>query len=179
MQRSWRSDADKLTFIACLATASLFEDSEVKAGELDSPSQMIGDVNLFLTADDSPRTCTGELELMIAPLAHRRRGYGRATVLAFLHYVAIYLSSILAEFAAKEGVENMVLSQLKVKIGESNKKSIGLFESIGFVKIRETSNYFGEFELVLEGDLDEERTKALLEKWGVQSWKELRYIEEN
>ncbi|KAF1987709.1 hypothetical protein K402DRAFT_411964 [Aulographum hederae CBS 113979] len=47
MQRSWREDTDKLTFIACLPPA-FAPNASLKAQEHDGPDRMIGDVNLFL-----------------------------------------------------------------------------------------------------------------------------------
>ena len=179
MQESWRQDSDKLTFIACLPPpTSLLDQTVVKSGTLDSPKHMIGDVNLFLSsADEDPEGCIGELELMIAPISQRRQGYGRATILTFLRYIQNHLSEILEEFAKQKRVEKMALLQLKVKIGGNNEKSINLFESIGFIKVEKSANYFGEFELVLEGFLGEERTSELLEKFMVKEYREVTYRE--
>ena len=180
MQQSWRQDNDKLTFIACLPTLLSSDQVEVEAGALDSPNQMIGDVNLFLSvADEDPEGCIGELELMIAPTTQRRQGYGRATILAFMNYIQGHLPEILEEFAKKEKVEKMALLQLKVKIGGKNEKSIKLFESIGFIKVEESANYFGEFELVLEGFLGEQSTSRLLERFGVTGYREVEYRKED
>ncbi|KAF2845101.1 hypothetical protein T440DRAFT_511810 [Plenodomus tracheiphilus IPT5] len=69
MQRSWRSDGDKLTFIICTrerGRGSAFEgrekeieteveeeeDDVIIQGKQDSPETMIGDVNLFLVEED-------------------------------------------------------------------------------------------------------------------------------
>ncbi|KAJ4317879.1 hypothetical protein N0V94_004709 [Neodidymelliopsis sp. IMI 364377] len=60
MQRSWREDADKLTFIVCTTSdAQQYESTaasngarKVEAGREDAPEFMIGDVNLFLYDDD-------------------------------------------------------------------------------------------------------------------------------
>jgi len=114
---------------------------------------------------------------MIAPTTQRRQGYGRATILTFLHYIQRHLTQILDEYRIKEGVEKMSLLQLKVKIGSKNDKSIKLFETVGFIKVAESANYFGEFELVLEGFLGDERTQGLLTKYGVDGFRELDYVE--
>lgn len=113
---------------------------------------------------------------MIALTSHRRQGYGRATILTFLHYIQTHLTEILAEYKTKEGVEKMSLLQLKVKIGSKNEKSIKLFESIGFIKVVEGPNYFGEFELVFEGFLGEEWTRGLLRKYGIEEYREVGYV---
>ncbi|KAH8598122.1 GNAT domain-containing protein [Bisporella sp. PMI_857] len=178
MQASWRTDADKLTFIACKPPSADLVN-QTKAGTIDAPSEMIGDVNLFLsTADEDPEGCIGELELMVAPQVARRQGYGRATILAFLHYIQRNLAEVLAEFGKKEGVEKMKLLQLKVKIGSKNEKSIKLFESIGFIKVNQSANYFGELELVFEGFIGEKRTSGLLTEYGVEGYREVVYVDE-
>jgi RimJ/RimL family protein N-acetyltransferase len=152
---------------------------EAKAGTVDAPARMIGDVNLFLSeADEDPEGCIGELELLIAPTTMRRQGYGRATILAFLNYIQTHIQEILTEYKKSRSREKMSLLQLKVKIGSKNDKSIQLFESIGFVKVDEGPNYFGEIELILEGFLGEDRTTGLLNKYGVENYREIPYGEE-
>lgn len=179
MQKSWRNDHDKLTFIACLPAPEV-TGQQIIAGVSDSPDRMIGDVNLFLTpADEDSEGCIGELELMIAPKAARRNGYGRATILTFLHYIQQHLDEILAEYMKNQEVDKMSLLQLKVKIGSMNEKSIKLFESIGFIKVEEGPNYFGEIELVSEGFLGKERTDGLLEKYAIKRYSELTYVKSN
>lgn len=176
MQSSWRVDHDKLTFIACMPMTAGSSMKCGTGGVHDTPGRMIGDVNLFLTtADEDEEGCIGELELMIAPAAARRKGYGRATVIAFLSYIQNNLDAILSEYGQKLGAEKMRLLQLRVKVGSKNEKSINLFESLGFIKVHQSPNYFGEFELVLEGFLGDDRTKKLLEKYGIEGFTELEY----
>ena len=176
MQQSWRADHDKLTFIACVPVDAAPE--EILAGMEDSPERMLGDVNLFLSAaDDDSKGCVGELELMIARSASRRRGYGRAAILAFLHYIAANLQGILGEYCRGQSVEKLSLVKLRVKVGSKNEKSIKLFESIGFIQSKDGPNYFDELELALEGSIDEKKTTGLLQKYGVQGYRELPYAE--
>lgn len=150
----------------------------------DAPDRMLGDINLFLTpADEDPEGCIGELELMIAPTQARRRGYGRATLLTFLMYLQKHLDGILEEYGAslKQDSEGpgtdgkMRLLQLRVKIGSKNEKSINLFTSLGFLKVSEGENYFGEIELMFEGFLGEGKVEGLFKKWGIKGYEELRY----
>ncbi|OCT54469.1 N-acetyltransferase [Cladophialophora carrionii] len=213
MQRSWRSDGDKLTFIICRPFHrrhnkqhnDLADHGIVASGgntrledELDA---MVGDVNLFISAveveevrpddineihihsdphADSSATSTdtsrpnssiaiGELELMIAESACRRKGLGKAALLTFLEYIVRHESQILEEFhrgrrtapiggpapgpaqretndAFKGGPK---FGYFTVKIASSNRGSIALFEALGFTKTSEQESYFGEFELRL------------------------------
>jgi RimJ/RimL family protein N-acetyltransferase len=179
MQQSWRSDHDKLTFIACLPPLGATSE-RIFAGTLDASDRLIGDVNLFLSpSHEDPEGCIGELELMIAPTAMRRHGYGRASILTFLHYIQTHLDEILGEYKKKVTLDNMHLLQLKVKIGSKNTKSISLFESIGFIKVGEVPNYFGEIELTFEGLIGKERTYGLLEKYDIKGYRELQYVSSN
>lgn len=118
----------------------------------------------------------GELELMIAVPSERGNGYGKAALLAFLRYILHHEAEILHEFfdsldrgdstasvqrtipgagvAAASGSVSVSASPAKfdylaVKIGEANAHSIGLFEGLGFRKVKETPSFFGEFELRL------------------------------
>jgi hypothetical protein len=155
----------------------------------DAPERMLGDINLFLTlADEDPEGCIGELELMIAPTEARRRGYGRAALLAFLMYLQKHLDGILEEYGASAKQDSqeldadgeksegkMRLLQLRVKIGSKNEKSIKLFTSVGFVKVGEGPNYFGEVEMVFEGFLEEGKVEGLFEKWEITGYEELKY----
>lgn len=194
MQRGWRTDADKLTFIICLPpispTSPLSEHSEqVLAGHDDNGPAMLGDINLFLSEEHgtseefSPdrghagkKKVVGELELMIARREHQGKGYGRASVLLFLWYVVIRREELVASYCAGAGVEG-VLTHLRVKIHQDNRRSIGLFESLLFKKSDETPNYFGEYDLILE-DLDVVRMYGLMKTYGLGECRNLNYIRE-
>jgi RimJ/RimL family protein N-acetyltransferase len=162
MQGSWRKDADKLTFIVCLPPSPI--PTSITPGQDDAPSQMLGDINLFLVDNDDDEdyddgtnintnnndttaSILGEIELMIALPSHHRKGHGRASLLAFLHYILTNTSAILADYS--KGTKTQ-LSYLRVKISETNTKSIALFESVGFIRTSAEANYFGEVELRLQ-----------------------------
>jgi hypothetical protein len=52
------------------------------------------------------------------------------------------------ESEEKEGKDTgLGFSYLSVKIGQSNTRSLALFESLGFSKVSNEPNFFGEFEL--------------------------------
>jgi len=130
---------------------------------------MLGDVNLFLyedcDADDDDddddegdggsehdethgkKAVVGEIEIMIAARGMRRRGHAHASVLAFLAYITSNIAAILEEYrlGSDERSERYV-KYLRVKIGQENGASVGLFGKLGFVQVGGV-NYFGEVEM--------------------------------
>ncbi|KAJ5532307.1 hypothetical protein N7494_008859 [Penicillium frequentans] len=166
MQRSWRQDADKLTFITCRPVTQPGSNStQIKlCPEDESAANMIGDINLFLRVEDgedgdAPPQIVGEIELMVAEKLNQRRGFGKASVLVFMRYIAEKQVEILEEFVQSlddgerekvvqaAGTGGLRLQCLSVKIGQDNVRSLALFESLGFVKVSAEPNFFGEFEL--------------------------------
>lgn len=171
MQKSWRDDADKLTFIVCTTLPEIPHDqseiqtieTEIQPGREDAPECMIGDVNLFLSAEDEDdeyenepvggeekhQAVVGELEIMIASPSHRGKRLGRDILLAFLWYIVSSLPLILDEYHTRHGAGKAEsrLKYFRVKIDSGNERSIKLFESVGFQRLSGTPNYFGELEL--------------------------------
>uniref|UniRef100_A0A914DE62 N-acetyltransferase domain-containing protein n=1 Tax=Acrobeloides nanus TaxID=290746 RepID=A0A914DE62_9BILA len=72
MQKKWREDEDKCTFI--ILSKQLFEETQ---NELES---MIGDVNIFFTPEGS------ELEVMIAEPRFRGCGIGKEAICLMIRY---------------------------------------------------------------------------------------------
>ncbi|KAI1853792.1 hypothetical protein JX265_003874 [Neoarthrinium moseri] len=175
-QDSWRTSADKLTFIVCKPLLTPQPDSPIVAGEADGEPRMVGDINLFLTPweddaedddegegddGDTAKTapvevdrpaaayCVGEVDIMIADAADRGRGTGKAAVSAFLWFIKRNADAILAEYAADTGQEGggLRMKALVARIKATNEGSIALFKGLGFEQ-RGSVNYFGEIELV-------------------------------
>lgn len=182
MQQSWRTDADKLTFIICLPCENSKEEGDVVRGGVDDRAErMIGDINLFLfepedddedeKASKQPSTpLIGEIELMIALTSLHRQGFGRSALLTFLTYVLSSWPAIAAEYSSSS--EARELAYLRVKINQSNERSIALFSSVGFVQTAAGANFFGEVELRWRP------VRAELEGW--RGWEEVRcgrYVE--
>lgn len=190
MQRSWRNDVDKLTFISCLPAANInLEDLDAISPERhDGVEKMVGDVNLFVTteeietneeekahADLERENVIGEVELMVAQKAKQGQGLGKASLLVFLHYIAEHEERILAEYGSSfEREIPKSFRYLRVKIGQENFRSLKLFQSVGFVKIAEEPNYFGEVEMRLES-LSRGLTCSLLETYGIKGYKTVGY----
>jgi GNAT superfamily N-acetyltransferase len=166
MQETWRRDADKLTFIVCRPSGS-----------------MIGDVNMFLhIADDSmpgQSVVDGELELMIVEKDERRKGHGKAALLAFLVYVISHQKDIVDEFlqsktwsiaaTAASGINDFI-----AKIGKDNIRSLSLFEDLGFKKVSDEPNYWGEYELRHHG-LALDAVNEWMVEYKVDNWRETKY----
>ena len=225
MQRSWRNDTDKLTFISCLPLSSQplsfstgVEESgihrnaatttRIKPEEDDAPDRMLGDVNLFLKLEDEDENIdnageeesshklspiVGELELMIAQKEKQRHGFGRASLLCFMNYIAIHEVEIVRGFLRSharnqgQGQRNernqeygldqagdAKLVYLVVRIGATNERSLALFEGLGFRKVTDEPNYFGELELRKYG-FDASDARGLMEQFGVQGYNEVLY----
>ena len=188
MQRSWRTDNDKLTFIVCQSRELDNTSQTVQGGQDDRPERMIGDINLFLfepeddeddgeQAPDSTNRSNGlvgEIELMIARKDLHRQGYGRAALLSFTAYILDTWSQIAAEYSSSssEGQSPRSLQYLRVKINQSNERSIALFQSIGFVQTAAGANYFGEVELRWQPSRSELETRK-----GWEESQQLEYVE--
>ncbi|KAH8195946.1 hypothetical protein TruAng_009895 [Truncatella angustata] len=175
-QTSWRTSADKLTFIVCKPLESI-PAVAVIAGEADDNERMVGDINMFLTpweedeaAEDgetqhaagvplsmtnridasAQRYCVGEVDIMIADTANRGKGLGKAAVSTLLWFIRRNVSAILAEYAAStEEKNNLEMKELLVRIQATNEGSQALFRGLGFER-RGDINYFGEVEMVLK-----------------------------
>ncbi|KAK9818749.1 hypothetical protein WJX74_008371 [Apatococcus lobatus] len=125
MQKRWRVDPDKCTFII------LDRDSEVYAGSRDTVTglPMIGDVNLFMHDLDHPESA--EVEIMVAEKAARRQGRAQEAVEMMLCWAH----------------RDVGLRLVTAKIGDENYASLQMFRRLGF-SIRGRSLVFKEITLV-------------------------------
>lgn len=122
MQRSWRQDDDKLTFIVLCAETYARTNDEIEA--------MVGDTNLFLRTDEdeeeekqaegTSQQIIAEAEIMIASPEARGKGFGREAMLLMLKYAQKHLP--VTKFEAKIDMDNAV--------------SLRLFESFQFNEVR-------------------------------------------
>ena len=123
MQRSWREDEAKLTFIVLARGLDETVDECRKAHA--GLGRMVGDVNLFF--NDSEDDKCAEIEVMIAEPSARGRGIGQEALRMLVAYALRTL-----------GTERFV-----AKIGDANAASLRLFQTkLGF----RTVSYSDVFE---------------------------------
>ncbi|KPP79965.1 hypothetical protein Z043_100423 [Scleropages formosus] len=133
MQRSWREDDDKCTFI--ILDKKRWADPLVQEQEC-----MVGDVNIFLTDPSDPSLA--ELEIMIAEPGYRGKGLGKEVT----HMMICY------------GVTKLGIRKFEAKIGMDNKISIAMFKKFHFNELS-ASEVFQE--VTLELTVDETLRKQL------------------
>ncbi|XP_049916129.1 N-acetyltransferase 9 [Epinephelus moara] len=134
MQKSWREDDDKCTFI--ILDKKQWADSSV-----DQEQCMVGDVNIFLTDPTDPSLA--ELEIMIAEPSYRGRGIGKEVTCMMMSY----------------GVAKLGVKKFEVKIGLDNEVSIAMFKKLHFQEVSVCKVFK---EVTLEMTVDESvRTRLL------------------
>ncbi|QDZ17737.1 N-acetyltransferase [Chloropicon primus] len=111
MQKSWREDEDKCTFI-------VLDKALPSEPGLHHGAGMAGDVNLFFNEPDGKDVA--EIEVMIAEDKSRRKGLALEAVRMMIRYAATELKC--TKFVAK--------------IGESNLASLSLFNKLGFREVK-------------------------------------------
>ncbi|XP_029977764.1 alpha/beta-tubulin-N-acetyltransferase 9 [Sphaeramia orbicularis] len=110
MQKSWREDDDKCTFI-------ILDKQQWANPEVGEEQCMVGDVNIFLT--DPTDLSLAELEVMIAEPSFRGKGIGKEVTLMMMHY----------------GVSKLGVQKFEVKIGLDNQISIAMFKKLQFQEV--------------------------------------------
>ncbi|XP_060620713.2 alpha/beta-tubulin-N-acetyltransferase 9 isoform X1 [Anolis sagrei] len=136
MQRSWREDSDKCTFI-------VLDTDKWSRQKTTEEECMVGDVNLFLTDPEDLKV--GEIEIMIAEPSNRGRGFGKEATLIMMSYGMLHLG----------------LTIFEAKIGLENEASIGMFKKIHFKELG-VNNIFQE--VTLRMIVDEQERQWLLEQ---------------
>ncbi|XP_069576055.1 alpha/beta-tubulin-N-acetyltransferase 9 [Brachyistius frenatus] len=132
MQKSWREDDDKCTFI--VLDKQRWADPGVQEEQC-----MVGDVNIFLT--DPTDTSLAELEIMIAEPSYRGKGIGKEVTRMMMSY----------------GVSKLRVRKFQAKIGLDNEVSIAMFKKLRFQEVS-VCKVFKEATLELTVD-DSVRTK--------------------
>lgn len=126
MQKSWRNDEDKLTFL--VLNRETFDTSK---HELEA---LVGDTNLFLSENDDGEK-VAEAEIMIASFADRGKGFGPEAMLQMFRYA----------------IEHLKIDKFEAKIGFANQKSIKMFQKFGFEELSR-SEVFEEVTLAKKVD---------------------------
>ncbi|CAF0935118.1 unnamed protein product [Rotaria sordida] len=133
MQQTWLNDKDKCTFI--ILSKEIFDRTH------DETESMIGDVNLFLNDPDDIHC--GEIEIMIAEVTGRHKGYGIETLYTFIRYA----------------IEILNINRFIVKIGLKNLASITLFTTkFHFLTIQKSEVFQ---EITMERHVDNEFIELL------------------
>lgn len=132
MQRSWREDEDKCTFLILCRTT--YEQSN------DEIYSLVGDTNLFLRMENGSEKTNecyqvAEAEIMIAEPEARGKGFGWEAMLLFLKYA----------------LQNLNIKKFEAKIGTKNEKSLRMFNKMHFKEVSR-STVFEEVTLVLMVD---------------------------
>lgn len=110
MQKSWREDEDKCTFII------LDKQRWMEPGLVEEQC-MVGDVNIFLTDPSDPSLA--ELEIMIAEPSYRGKGIGKEVIRMMMCY----------------GVTKLRVRKFEAKIGLDNQASVAMFKKLHFQEI--------------------------------------------
>ncbi|XP_063394500.1 alpha/beta-tubulin-N-acetyltransferase 9 [Cydia fagiglandana] len=138
MQKTWREDEDKCTFIILDKVKFIKDGDEIGA--------MIGDTNIFIKDSDSS---TGEIEIMIAEKTARGKRLGWEAVILMLLY----------------GIKDVKLKNFEAKISIKNLISIAMFQKLGFEEISRSDVFE---EVTLAKAVSEEWTEWLQKQYMYQ-----------
>ncbi|XP_075702617.1 alpha/beta-tubulin-N-acetyltransferase 9 isoform X2 [Rhinoderma darwinii] len=152
MQRSWREDNDKCTFI-------ILDRQQWDQG-CPEDECMVGDVNLFMVDTENPSLA--EIEIMIAEPMFRGRGFGVESVRLMLYY----------------GATTLGISTFQAKIGQENLTSVHLFNRLHFKEVSCSSIFQ---EVTLHWEVTETERQWLLHSLQVtvESYREMKQNRES
>ncbi|XP_001658793.2 N-acetyltransferase 9-like protein [Aedes aegypti] len=129
MQKSWREDDDKCTFLI------LDKAEYYKSG--DEIAALIGDTNIFLQSNDSDEDGdglkTGEIEIMIAEPIARGKRYGWESTLLMLHFGVKHLN--IRRYKAITKDTNTKAMQMFAKMAFREVKRVPVFQEVTFEKL--------------------------------------------
>ncbi|XP_030029694.1 N-acetyltransferase 9-like protein [Manduca sexta] len=121
MQKSWREDEDKCTYIILDKEVYIKTENEIEA--------MIGDTNIFITDKENG---VGEIEIMIAEETARGKKMGWEAVILMLLYGAKFIK--LNFYEAKISLVNNISIEMFKKIGFKEKSKSDIFQEITLSK---------------------------------------------
>ncbi|XP_043271264.1 N-acetyltransferase 9-like protein [Venturia canescens] len=135
MQKSWREDENKCTFIVLDRQILLTTGQEIES--------MIGDTNLYFNNTEEP--CTAECEIMIAEESARGRKMGMRAMILMFRY----------------GIDFLKVNKYVAKIKLDNDRSLGMFTKLGFNEVSKSAVFH---ESTMEKQVDDEWIKWLKEE---------------
>lgn len=154
MQKSWREDSRKCTFI-------VLRNDESSTDEI---GQMAGDVNLFLNRDDDGGLTYAEIDVMIAEERFRKQGMGEETVLLMMWY----------------GITHLNTKKFFAKINKVNESSIKLFKRLQYKLVNYVEAFEEyEYQFSLEGEDGEEARKLILDRVSLLQFRDYEADEED
>ncbi|CAM9477004.1 unnamed protein product [Chrysoparadoxa australica] len=125
MQKEWKIDSSKCTFIVAVAAAE-GETGAFSAEEGRLSHKPVGDINLFLSQDGA------EISVMIADAAYSSVGQTQHLRICSTRRCGLAKEAVVQMM--KYGAEHIGIERFFCKIGDQNAASIALFQAIGFTQ---------------------------------------------
>jgi RimJ/RimL family protein N-acetyltransferase len=122
MQRSWRLDEKKCTFII-IARENVGGKNCKTTHSFSHLGKMIGDCNLYFNISEEPHTA--EIEIMIAEPCARRKGFAQETLSIFIDWAqeALNVTKLLAKISIQNHA-SLNLFQKKFRFQEVSRSEI-------------------------------------------------------